>query len=106
MNQDVDNQIGGHPAESVIEQTHLYPSQFLLHKERLEAMTTGLMKCWKHTPRSVAMMYALRCLNADPLTRRYHAVVEGLAALKNRRSDEVAAQNYKAAGICRRKQEA
>lgn len=102
MNQDVDNQLGGYPNEAEIERAHLFPSQFDLHRERLNAMASGLMKFWKHTPRSMAVMYALRCLNSDPLTRRYHAVVAELEALKNRRSDEVAAQNYKAAEICRR----
>lgn len=91
-----------------------------LRRERGKAMTDGLMKHWKNTPRSVAEMYADRCLAADPLTERYFKLVEKLRSfeevtisgavlspdelktLLDRRHDDVAAQNYRAAGTCRR----
>lgn len=99
MNQNVDNQLGGHEIPTV-EDVRLQ-ERAALRKVRGIAMTNALMAHWKFTPRRMAEMYAARCLAADPLTDQYYELVEKLKKLE-KRSDDIAAENYIAGGICRR----
>lgn len=97
--QDVDNQLGGHEIPTA-EDVRL-EGRVALRKVRGIAMTNALMAHWKFTPRRMAEMYAARCLAADPLTQQYYDLLEKIEKLEKRK-DPVAAENWKAGGICRR----
>ncbi len=92
---DVENELQG--IGEISEEQH----RAELRKERGKAMTDNLMRYWRATPRPMAELYAKRCLDADPLTERYFELVKHAKAIDGRK-DKVAAENWKAAGICRR----